>query len=150
MTVKTTQVAGRRSLRFSSYQDIVDEARRLSGIPTRQLGNWSLGQICEHLAKGMDMAIEASSKGLKWTLEGSLLFDTYTRHRKPERVHQQQFGRYYRNVYEAIDHRVAVAGSDTDHGPDDDGDPDGSDQSAQRCVRHLFDPAEPVKRHLNG
>jgi len=38
--------------------------------------------------QGMDMAIDASSKGLKWTLEGSLLFDTYTRHRKPERVQQ--------------------------------------------------------------
>lgn len=36
--------------------------------------------------QGMDMAISAAAKGLKWTLEGSLLFDTYTRHRKPERV----------------------------------------------------------------
>ncbi|MCC7499692.1 MAG: hypothetical protein IT160_19075 [Bryobacterales bacterium] len=35
---------------------------------------------------GMDMAVDAARKGLKWTLEGSLLFDTYTRHRKPERV----------------------------------------------------------------
>ncbi len=38
--------------------------------------------------QGMDMAIEASGKGLKWTLEGSLLFDAYARHRKPERVQQ--------------------------------------------------------------
>ncbi len=39
-------------------------------------------------AQGMDMAISASEKGLKWTLEGSLLFDAYARHRKPEKVRQ--------------------------------------------------------------
>jgi hypothetical protein len=33
----------------------------------------------------MDMAVDASQKGLKWTLEGSLLFDAYARHRKPEK-----------------------------------------------------------------
>jgi hypothetical protein len=39
-------------------------------------------------AQGMDMAVDASQKGLKWTLEGSLLFDAYARHRKPEKVKQ--------------------------------------------------------------
>jgi hypothetical protein len=39
-------------------------------------------------AQGMDMAVAASEKGLKWTLEGSLLFDAYARHRKPEKVRQ--------------------------------------------------------------
>ncbi|MBI3837414.1 MAG: DUF1569 domain-containing protein [Planctomycetia bacterium] len=58
MTVQTNTVTGRRSLQFSSYQEILDDARKLSLTPTRQLGNWSLGQICEHLAKGMDMAID--------------------------------------------------------------------------------------------
>jgi hypothetical protein len=36
----------------------------------------------------MDQAIIAAGKGLKWTLEGSLLFDVYTRHRTPEKVAQ--------------------------------------------------------------
>ena len=39
-------------------------------------------------AQGMDMAISAGEKGLKWTLEGSLLFDVYARQRKPEKVRQ--------------------------------------------------------------
>jgi alpha-mannosidase len=39
-------------------------------------------------AQGMDMAVAAGEKGLKWTLEGSLLFDAYARHRKPEKVRQ--------------------------------------------------------------
>jgi hypothetical protein len=61
VAVKTSKVTGRRSLRFSSYQDILDEVRKSSGTPTRQLGNWSLGQICEHLAKGLDMAIDGAT-----------------------------------------------------------------------------------------
>jgi hypothetical protein len=61
VSVNTKEVRGRRVLRFSSYQDILDEVRDLAGKPTRQLGNWSLGQICEHLAKGMDMAIDGGT-----------------------------------------------------------------------------------------
>ena len=38
--------------------------------------------------QGMDQAIIAAGKGLKWTLEGSLLFDVYRRHRTPEKVAQ--------------------------------------------------------------
>lgn len=38
--------------------------------------------------QGMDQAIAAADKGLKWTLEGSLLFDTYRQHRSPEKVAQ--------------------------------------------------------------
>jgi hypothetical protein len=58
VSVNTKQVTGRRRVRFSSYQDILDDVRELSGKPTRQLGNWSLGQICVHIAKAMDMAID--------------------------------------------------------------------------------------------
>ena len=36
--------------------------------------------------QGMDLAVDAARKGLKWTLERSPLFDAYSRHRKPERV----------------------------------------------------------------
>ena len=36
--------------------------------------------------QGIDQAISASEKGLKWTLEGSLLFDVYRRYRKPQKV----------------------------------------------------------------
>jgi hypothetical protein len=35
---------------------------------------------------GIDQAIGAASRGLKWTLEGSLLFDVYRRHRTPDKV----------------------------------------------------------------
>ena len=58
MAVNTKQVAGRRTLRFSSYQEILDDVHALASKPTRQLGNWSLGKICMHLAAAMNMAID--------------------------------------------------------------------------------------------
>jgi Protein of unknown function (DUF1569) len=61
VSVNTKQVTGRRRVRFSSYQDILDDVRELSGKPTCQLGNWTLGQICEHIAKAMDMAIDGAA-----------------------------------------------------------------------------------------
>ena len=45
------------------------------------------------------------------------------------------------DVHAVAGHRVAIAGPDPDHGPHHDGDPDGPDQSAQRCGWHLFDSA---------
>jgi hypothetical protein len=38
--------------------------------------------------QGMDQAVAATEKGLKWTLEGSLLVDVYRRHRTPDKVAQ--------------------------------------------------------------
>ncbi len=48
----------RRRLRFNTHQQIVDEVRRLAARPTRQLGNWSLPAICQHLATAMDRCID--------------------------------------------------------------------------------------------
>ena len=68
MAVNTKQVAGRRTLHFSSYQEILDDVRSLAKGPTRQLGNWSLGQICKHLAKAMDMAVDGPPFRPGWFL----------------------------------------------------------------------------------
>jgi len=59
MAVKTKHVQ-RRSLEFADYDQLLEEVRRLSSAPTRQLGNWTLGQICEHVSKAMDMAIDGA------------------------------------------------------------------------------------------
>ena len=68
MAVKTSSVAGRRTLRFESQQDILNEVRALAGRPTRQLGNWSLGEVCQHLAKTVDMSIDGSQMRFPWVL----------------------------------------------------------------------------------
>jgi hypothetical protein len=68
MAVNTKQVAGRRQIEYSSYQDILDDVHSLAARPTRQLGNWSLGEICKHLAKGMDMAVDGPPFKPSWLI----------------------------------------------------------------------------------
>jgi hypothetical protein len=55
---ETLQAPKRRRVRFRTHQEIVDEARALAAQPTRQLGNWSLPDICQHLATAMDLCID--------------------------------------------------------------------------------------------
>ena len=66
MAVNTKQVTGRRSLHFNSYQAILDDVHALASKPTRRLGNWSLGQICEHLAKVMSMTLDGTDFKAPW------------------------------------------------------------------------------------
>jgi Protein of unknown function (DUF1569) len=61
MAVDTKHVSGRRTLHFNNHEEVLDEARSLSGKPVRQLGNWSLGQICEHLAVATNSAIDGAA-----------------------------------------------------------------------------------------
>jgi hypothetical protein len=68
MAVDTKNVQGRRQLHFNSYDEILADVRALSARPTRQLGNWSLGQVCQHLAAGMHMAIDGPPFKPGWLL----------------------------------------------------------------------------------
>jgi uncharacterized protein DUF1569 len=57
--IDTTKVAGRRELHFDSLEDILAEVDRLAGSrEIKTLGNWSAGQIFEHLARVMDRSID--------------------------------------------------------------------------------------------
>jgi hypothetical protein len=68
MAVKTRQVSGRRTLNFNSYDEILADVRLLASVPHRQLGNWSLGEVCQHLAKTMDLSIDGSQARAPWLL----------------------------------------------------------------------------------
>jgi hypothetical protein len=58
--VETAQRSGRRRLRFQCYEDILDDVRKLAAGETRALGNWSLGQVCKHLALAIDKSIDST------------------------------------------------------------------------------------------
>ena len=58
MPVKTKQVKGRRNVRYGSLDELLSEAERLSRAEVRTLGNWSQGQIYEHLARSLDSSID--------------------------------------------------------------------------------------------
>lgn len=58
MRVNTKRVVGRRLVRYDSLADLLDDAKRLSQVEVRSLGNWSPGQVYEHLARSLDASID--------------------------------------------------------------------------------------------
>lgn len=58
MSRNAAQAADRRVLRFASLDEIVADAEVLARHGYEPLGNWSLGQVCDHLARGMHSSID--------------------------------------------------------------------------------------------
>jgi len=56
----------RRQLRFQSLDEVLAEAEHLAVIPTRQLGNWTLGQNLMHLAKVYEKSIDGTDYRPGW------------------------------------------------------------------------------------
>lgn len=66
--VDSTRVVGRRTLHFSSYDDVLADVRAMNSRPTRHLGNWTLGEICDHLAKAIEYAVDGAPFKAAWFL----------------------------------------------------------------------------------
>lgn len=64
--VESTQVSGRRQLHFDSYEELLADVHQMNSRPTRYLGNWSLGQVCEHLAKAVEYAVDGAPFRASW------------------------------------------------------------------------------------
>ncbi|MCP4245865.1 MAG: DUF1569 domain-containing protein [bacterium] len=60
------RTAGRRTLRFENYDDLLAEIERLAP-DHRTLARWSLAQICHHLADTQDFSIHNPKPGIKTT-----------------------------------------------------------------------------------
>ncbi|MFN3158106.1 MAG: DUF1569 domain-containing protein [Rubinisphaera brasiliensis] len=56
--VDTTKVGNRREVHLETLDEFSREVDRLANQPTRVLGNWTLGQIFEHLARGLEAAVD--------------------------------------------------------------------------------------------
>ena len=51
MIVKTKSIQGRRELHFADFSELLADAEHVANSPCQTLGNWSVGQILDHLAK---------------------------------------------------------------------------------------------------
>jgi len=60
MTVITKKVQGRRTVRYETIDDFLQDAEGLANGEVRQLGNWSLGQIFKHMAMSLDSSIDGA------------------------------------------------------------------------------------------
>jgi hypothetical protein len=58
MAVNTKQVMGRRELRYNSYDDLLADVNELASGETEMVGNWSLAQVCKHLASSLNSCID--------------------------------------------------------------------------------------------
>jgi Protein of unknown function (DUF1569) len=57
--IDTTRVAGRRTLRFNSLAEILADVETLARAQdVRAIGNWSPGQVVDHLATVMNKSID--------------------------------------------------------------------------------------------
>lgn len=56
----------RRVLRFESLDDILADAERMASSPHVTVGNWSLGQILDHLARGSDALFDGFGFQAPW------------------------------------------------------------------------------------
>ena len=59
-------VARRRSLRFRDASEVIDEVTRLQISGHESRGNWSLAQVVEHLARGIDCSYEGFDFTVPW------------------------------------------------------------------------------------
>ncbi|MDB5335110.1 MAG: hypothetical protein JWN70_729 [Planctomycetaceae bacterium] len=50
MAVNTAQVSGRRKLHFADFSQLLADVDYVATHPCHTLGNWSVGQILDHLA----------------------------------------------------------------------------------------------------
>ena len=64
--IETAKVKERRQLRFDSLDDIAAEVERLAACRSiRAVGNWSSGQVLQHLALTMNNSIDGFAFGSK-------------------------------------------------------------------------------------
>ena len=59
--IATKRVQGRRQVRYETLDQFLSDAERLAETPVNTLGNWSQGQIYEHLARSLDVSIDGTN-----------------------------------------------------------------------------------------
>jgi hypothetical protein len=66
MTIDTGKVTGRREVHYTDFDEVLADAERLSAGAVRMLGNWTYGQILEHLAAVLEMSIDGFEVRAPW------------------------------------------------------------------------------------
>lgn len=69
MTVNTKTAPGRRDLRFDSYDELLSDAQKLADGEVMLVGNWTLGQIFQHLATAYNGSIDGLNFKVSWIIK---------------------------------------------------------------------------------
>lgn len=68
MPIQTSKVTGRRTIRYANYDELLADAEGCATGNVRCLGNWSAGQIFEHLARTMTMSLDGVDFQAPWLM----------------------------------------------------------------------------------
>jgi hypothetical protein len=66
MPLDTAKVGGRRELNYTSLDEVLADAERLSSGRVKTLGNWSPGQVYRHLANAFNGSIDGFPEDFPW------------------------------------------------------------------------------------
>ena len=53
-----TSAKKRRKIRYSNFEEMLEDAQRLTAADAETVGNWTKGQIFEHLARAIDFTLD--------------------------------------------------------------------------------------------
>ena len=70
MPINTAKVDARRKLDYKSFDELLADADRLSSSNSKTLGNWSAGQIFQHLANAFNGSIDGFPPSFPWFIRG--------------------------------------------------------------------------------
>ena len=76
MTVDTKKVTQRRQVHYDSFDDLLADAERLASGDVQTVGNWTLGQIFQHLAQSMHSSIDGMNMKFPWLMKKIFLLFT--------------------------------------------------------------------------
>lgn len=66
MKVDTRKVKGRRIIRFETIDDAIRDAEMVASSKCRQVGNWTVGQVLDHLARTLRIAFDGPQLQAPW------------------------------------------------------------------------------------
>ncbi len=69
MSIDTKQVVNRRKVHYHSLAELLADAERLAANGARPLGNWSAGQVFQHLANAMNGSIDGLPGTFPWYIK---------------------------------------------------------------------------------
>jgi hypothetical protein len=70
--IETRRVKNRRDVRYANFDEFLADAETIAGGPVRQLGNWTLAQIFDHLARSMNVSVDGTHERFPWPLRIAL------------------------------------------------------------------------------
>jgi hypothetical protein len=70
--IDTRRVRNRRKVCYQNFDEFLADAERLAERPVQELGNWTLAQIFDHLARSMSVSVDGTPERFPWALRIAL------------------------------------------------------------------------------